>query len=87
MATVNLAAYDGPDIIGGICGNGYHNPSHNHCARFVGHALNLGFGYTCNKATGGSGDAADLRVRCLCFRADGVSGDIVPESLECTGAG
>jgi hypothetical protein len=61
MATVNLTALDGLDIKN-ICGNAYDSPAHNHCAHFVCHALDLDFGYTCKKATGGSGNAANLRV-------------------------
>jgi hypothetical protein len=61
MATVNLTEFDGKDIKN-ICGNGYDSPSDNHCAHFVCHALDLDFGYTCKKAKGGSGNAANLRV-------------------------
>ncbi len=36
MAVVDLSAYDGLHI-GGICGDGYHNPSHDRRAHFVCH--------------------------------------------------
>jgi hypothetical protein len=45
-----------------ICTNGYTKPEDNHCAHFVSHALDYGFGYTCRAAVNGKGPAANLRV-------------------------
>lgn len=45
-----------------ICGNGYTDDSHNHCAHFVSHALGLSVGYTCKAQTGGRNTGASLRV-------------------------
>ncbi len=45
-----------------ICLNGYDNRSDNHCAHFVGHAMNLHFGYTCRQHRGGNNAGANLRV-------------------------
>lgn len=45
-----------------ICLNGYDNTTHNHCAHFVAHAMNLHFGYTCQNHHGGQSAGANLRV-------------------------
>ncbi len=45
-----------------ICLNGYDDQSHNHCAHFVAHAMNLHFGYTCRQHRGGTNAGANLRV-------------------------
>ena len=45
-----------------ICGNGFANPNDNHCAHFVGHAMDYSFGYTCKIASGGKLAGANLRV-------------------------
>ena len=48
--------------IGQICGNGYVDPSDNHCAHFVSHVMDYEFGYTCKTAGSGKVDGANLRV-------------------------
>ncbi len=48
--------------INSICGNGFHDPSANHCAHFVCHALGLGFSYHCRQFVGGSKPGANIRV-------------------------
>lgn len=45
-----------------ICPNGYDKASENHCAHFVSHALQLGFGYTCTHGRAQAG-AANVRVQ------------------------
>ena len=45
-----------------ICLNGYDDTTHNHCAHFVAHAMNLHFGYTCKHHRGGTNLGANLRV-------------------------
>lgn len=45
-----------------ICLNGYAKEADNHCAHFVSHVLNLGFGYTCRNHVGGEQPGANLRV-------------------------
>jgi hypothetical protein len=45
-----------------FCSNGYKSDAENHCAHFVSHVKSYTFGYTCKGATGGTGDAANLRV-------------------------
>jgi hypothetical protein len=51
-----------------VCGNGYANPSDNHCAHFVSHALNYQFGYNCLIAGSGKTPGANLRVQELFSR-------------------
>jgi len=48
-----------------ICPSGYADTSNNHCAHFVGHALDITVGLTCHGMTSGKkrkGEAASLRV-------------------------
>jgi len=45
-----------------ICPHGYDSSADNHCAHFVAHALQLGFGLTCAKMRG-RGGGANLRVQ------------------------
>lgn len=45
-----------------ICPYGYHSSADNHCAHFVAHALQMGFGLTCGNMQGGGG-GANLRVQ------------------------
>lgn len=49
-----------------ICPSGYADTSNNHCAHFVGHALDITAGLTCHGMTSGKkrkGEAASLRVQ------------------------
>ncbi|PQO39321.1 hypothetical protein C5Y96_05560 [Blastopirellula marina] len=49
-----------------ICPSGYADTSNNHCAHFVGHALDITVGLTCHGMTSGKkrkGEAASLRVQ------------------------
>jgi len=62
-----------------ICLNGYDNTSHNHCAHFVSHVLNLHFGYTCRAHVRGQHPGANLRVQEIFARCPGTH-----EILQCT---
>jgi len=59
-----LDSYIGKGM-GDICLNGYDATNLNHCAHFVGHALNLDFDMTCRKLVSSKarkGGAANVRV-------------------------
>jgi hypothetical protein len=58
-----------------LCVNGYAADSDNHCAHFVSHVLNLGFGYTCSDAVAAPqrrGAGANVRVHEIFDRCPGV---------------
>ncbi|HYE45291.1 MAG TPA: hypothetical protein VEA44_05905 [Caulobacter sp.] len=63
MATLSerLEGYLGKNI-NRICGNRFHDPSANHCAHFVGHALGLTASYNCVDFKGGSKPGSNIRV-------------------------
>jgi len=60
LSTFTLDTYLGKSI-SEICPFGYDRAADNHCAHFVGHALQLDFGLTCARMRGSSG-GANLRV-------------------------
>jgi hypothetical protein len=64
LTTVLLRSYEGKSMRD-ICPHGYDNPGDNHCAHFVSHVLQLGFGMTCTRLRGVAGamGAANVRVQ------------------------
>jgi hypothetical protein len=60
LDTSTLDSYLGQSIAA-ICPHGYDSSGDNHCAHFVSHALQLGFGLTCARMRGSEG-GANLRV-------------------------
>jgi hypothetical protein len=46
-----------------ICGNGFHDPTQNHCAHFVSHVLGLDFSLNCKSLAGGNKPAGNVRVQ------------------------
>lgn len=61
LSASTLDSYVGMSI-SQICPFGYDNATDNHCAHFVSHALQLGFGLTCVQMRGGTTGGANLRV-------------------------
>jgi hypothetical protein len=54
----SVLGYDIKDI----CKNRFHDPSANHCAHFVSHAMDFTFSYHCREFQGGSKEPANIRV-------------------------
>lgn len=61
IQVADLTQWEGKNI-SKICDAGYTDDKKNHCAHFVGHAMNYSFGYTCKKQTGKGAKGACLRV-------------------------
>jgi hypothetical protein len=61
VTRAELDTYVGREITT-ICGNGFTDPNHNHCAHFVSHVLGFGFLYTCRNMVHGPKPAANIRV-------------------------
>lgn len=57
----DLETFLGKDIKD-ICGNGFDDPTLNHCAHFVSHAIGLTFSFNCRQMVGGSKPPANIRV-------------------------
>jgi hypothetical protein len=60
-ALAELKQVEGKSI-DAICDCAYHNHNDNHCAHFVSHALDLGFGCTCKSMTGKGRKGVNIRV-------------------------
>jgi hypothetical protein len=80
LDTLTLNSYVGKSI-SAICPHGYDSVADNHCAHFVSHALQLGFGLTCAQMRGHAG-GANLRVHELFPRCQ-----TTREILECPSSG
>lgn len=62
LESKDLEKFDGLDIKD-ICTTGFNSPGLNHCAHFVSHALNLGFGMLCgNMSWETKGQGVCIRV-------------------------
>jgi hypothetical protein len=62
VPTLDLESFTGKDIKD-ICGNGFDDPSLNHCAHFVSHVLGVDYGYDCKVHTGGKAKGSCVRVQ------------------------
>jgi hypothetical protein len=80
LDTSTLDTYAGHSIAQ-ICPHGYDSAADNHCAHFVAHVLQLGFGLTCAQMRGRAG-GANLRVHELFPQCHNTR-----EILECPSSG
>ena len=70
MASVTQAQLESCEgqHISKFCGNDFTKDSEEHCAHFVAHLLEYGFGATCKMMGNGKGAAANLRVQEIYMR-------------------
>lgn len=61
IKAADLEQWEGKNI-SEICDGDYTDNRKNHCAHFVGHAMNYSIGYTCKRHTGKGEKGASLRV-------------------------